>query len=158
MPSTDKGISKCFERGERLKSEKAIEALFREGKSFVAHPLRVVWLPVAQIPTRQPFLPPYPAQAAFTASKRVFKTAVLRNRIKRLMREAYRLHKHELYAFLREQDSGGIVVIFSFIGKSEPDFSEIEAGVIKMIRKFSGQWANFSQIEKASADQRTENH
>jgi ribonuclease P protein component len=73
---------------ERLKSRKQIDLLFQQGKSFSAFPLRVTF---RVEPSEAPGL-----QAGFTVSKRNFKRAVDRNRIKRLLREAYRLRKNEL--------------------------------------------------------------
>jgi ribonuclease P protein component len=76
-------------RSEKLKSRKRIEQLFASGKSFGLYPLRVLYL--------QPTEPEAPVlQCAFSVSTRHFKKAVHRNRIKRLLREAWRLQKNEL--------------------------------------------------------------
>lgn len=85
-------VSLSFDRTERLKSRKVIGALFKGGQSYVAYPLRVVWVPLGDETATE-----HPAQVAISVSKRAFKTAVARNRIKRQIREAYRLHKHEFY-------------------------------------------------------------
>ncbi len=85
-----------FQRGERLKSRKVIEQLFKGGQSFAQYPLRIVWIEMT--PTQRAF----PAQFALSVSKKKFKRAVHRNRIRRLVREAYRLHKHRLYQRLGE--------------------------------------------------------
>ena len=74
---------------ERLNRKKIIERMFAGGsRSFSLFPLRVVYLPV----------PDLEAQAAIlvSVSKRRFKRAVKRNRVKRQIREAYRLNKHLL--------------------------------------------------------------
>ncbi|APD07170.1 ribonuclease P [Flavobacteriaceae bacterium UJ101] len=72
---------------EKLKSKKSIERLFSEGKSFVQHPIRIVYIKNETSDINQ---------VAFSVSKRNFKLAVDRNRVKRLMREAYRLNKYDL--------------------------------------------------------------
>ena len=75
-------------KNERLKSRKLIEQLFKKGISFSIFPLRVVYLQTG-----------YNADAikvGFTVSTKYFKKAVDRNRIKRQMKEAYRLQKKEL--------------------------------------------------------------
>jgi ribonuclease P protein component len=74
-------------KSDKLKSTKAIEQLFKEGKSFSIFPFRVLYL---EAPASGPL------QTAFSVSKKHFKKAVDRNRIKRLMREAWRLQKNVL--------------------------------------------------------------
>ena len=73
------------------------------------------------------------AQVAISVPKKNFKTAVARNRLKRRIREAYRLHKHELYAKITNRR---IALMLMYIAKEELSYAEIEAGVKKMIRKF----------------------
>ena len=75
---------------ERLSWKRYIDLLFEKGQSFVAFPLRVVYLPMEE---------EMPARASFLVSvpKKRFKRAVKRNLIKRQVREAYRVRK---YAFL----------------------------------------------------------
>lgn len=72
---------------ERLCSRKALESLFSKGDpSLAAYPLRAVYMSVPEAGTRM----------MVSVSKRHFKQAVKRNRIKRQIREAFRLHKHLL--------------------------------------------------------------
>lgn len=114
-----------FKKEERLCSKKIIDKLFSEGKSFLAFPFKVVFL---QVPLKST----YPVQVGFSVGKRNFKRAVKRNLIKRKMREAYRLHKSELYQLTGEKQ---LAVFFIFIGKTIPDYSEVEMGIKKGIKK-----------------------
>lgn len=76
---------------ERIKSSKLIDELFSGGKSqsMAAFPLRVVWSIKEQDS-------PLTTQILVSVSKRHFKRAVKRNRVKRQIREAYRLNKEIL--------------------------------------------------------------
>lgn len=63
----------------------------------------------------------HPLQAGFAVSAKYFKKAVHRNKIKRLIREAYRLQKNELQQKLSE--TGRQIALFIiFTGKEIPDF------------------------------------
>lgn len=84
-----------FRKGEILRQKKLISRLFNEGSSFYIYPFRVFWLSI-------PLESPYPAQVMVSVGKKSFKHAVDRNRIKRQVRESYRLQKHELYHFLND--------------------------------------------------------
>lgn len=124
----DTPVSFTFDRNERLKSRKTIAGLFKNGRSYVAYPLRVVWsFTLAGEQGR--------ATVAISVSKRTFKTAVQRNRIKRQIREAYRLHKQAFYEHL-ETSQQHVSLMLIYVAKEPLPYAEIEAGVKKMIRKF----------------------
>ncbi len=83
-----------FKKTERLCSEKLIRKLFSGDSSFFTYPFKVIWV---YVDDNDKFEGEYPAKVLFTVSKKRFKLAVQRNRVKRLMREAYRKNKHLLY-------------------------------------------------------------
>lgn len=107
-------MDQSFKKEEKLKSEKLIEKLFSEGKSVAAYPLRLVYLKTV-------FDTPIQIKTGVSVSKRNFKKAVDRNRIKRLMREAYRLNKSNYLSNITEQYAFMIL----YIGKSDTDFKTI---------------------------------
>jgi ribonuclease P protein component len=121
-----------FSKQERLKSEKLISRLFKEGKSYMAYPVRVVWMPV------EPSLDfPSSAQIAISVPKKVFKTAVSRNKIKRQIREAWRVKKHLFYENIQAKDLN-IVMMLVYVAKEQVAFQDIESGIKKVLRKFEG--------------------
>ena len=84
-------------KAERLSRQKVIDSLFAGGAtSFSVFPLRVVYQPSDALE----------AQAAIlvSVSKRRFKRAVKRNRVKRQIREAYRLNKSLLLPALAAKE------------------------------------------------------
>ena len=105
-----------LKKDDKLKSRKTIEQLFKEGKSFSNFPFRVLWkfneTSAASL------------QTGFAASSKHFKKAVDRNRIKRLMREAYRLQKTDLHNQLKQQQKS-IAVFFIYVGKELPEYNFI---------------------------------
>lgn len=122
-----------FSKAERLKSRKLIAELFKGGHSYLAYPFRVVWLPLPAAISSGASV-----QVAFTAPKRTFKTAVARNRIKRLCRESYRIHKSELYVKLQAENQQ-IGLLLMYVAKTELPFAEVVAGIKKALRKFPGE-------------------
>lgn len=90
-----------FKKVEHICSKKQIDALFTKGgsKAMTAYPVRVVYRLYDQ-----PETPPQPhAQVLISVPKKYFKRAVKRNRVKRQIREAYRLQKQVLLTKLPAQ-------------------------------------------------------
>jgi ribonuclease P protein component len=116
-----------FHKDERISGLKSFEILTKNGSSFFAHPFRITWM-------KSDIVQEFPARIAFGVPKRNFKSAVKRNRIKRLLREAYRKNKHELYAAL-ELKSVKIVVMFIYTGKDVPSYSETEGKIILSLHR-----------------------
>ena len=113
-----------FPKEEKLKSEKQIQAIFEKGSSITAFPLKMVYLESSNASAK--------IQVAVTVSKKKFKNAVHRNRIKRLLRESYRLHKHLIF----NKIEGSYACMFLYLGKEMPSYSEIEGSMIKILEKF----------------------
>ena len=86
-----------FTKQERLTGKTAIDCLFSSGKSFFYYPFRITYL-IKEEGTKQE----YPCRVLMNVPKRLHKTAVARNFIKRRIKEAYRLQKNDFYAELGE--------------------------------------------------------
>lgn len=101
-------------REERLKSRKQIELLFQKASSFNSGFLKVYHQLESDAAAAS-------LQFGVGVSKRHFKKAVHRNRIKRLMREAWRLNNTALKEQMQNQTKL-LSVFFIFTGKELPDY------------------------------------
>jgi len=115
-------MSQRFPKTEKLKSRKTIALLFSEGKSVTKFPLKLLYIP---------FEEKGKTQAAFAVPKRNFKLAVSRNRIKRQMRDAYRLNKQPLL----NNNSTKFALLFLYLGKDKMGFTKIEASAKALLKK-----------------------
>jgi ribonuclease P protein component len=112
-------VAKQFTLGknERLKSRKSIEQLFSEGKKITVAPFKILYI-LTRSSQHSSLL------FGTGVSAKNFKKAVDRNRVKRLMREAYRLQKKNL----QEKIKAGNIhlnVFFIYTGKELPEYDEI---------------------------------
>lgn len=127
-------VTYTFKKSERLSGKTLINNLFTKGNRVVTQfPFRILWQAVKQQEKSQ-----YPARIMISVSKRNFKSAVNRNRIKRQIRELYRLRKHRLYAGLQEQ---GIHIVFSisYRGKEELEHAMMATAFDKLLNKLLQQ-------------------
>lgn len=118
--------SYSFGKAEKLKSRKRIDALFSSGRPFHVSGIKVMWLPA---PGNT--LP----QVGVTVSSRHFKKATDRNRIKRLLRETYRLQKEILCAQRVNQSSCD--VFFIYTGKELPDYAALYKSMTLALKKLA---------------------
>lgn len=118
-----------FKKAERLKSLKVIGGLFKDGQSFGVYPLRLFW-------SAQPLEPgAAPVQFTVSVAKKNFKSAVARNRIKRKVREAWRLNKHRLYRKL-EGNPQQYACMVLYVAKEDLPSTQIEKAMQTMIHLF----------------------
>ncbi|HMO34223.1 MAG TPA: ribonuclease P protein component [Lacibacter sp.] len=99
---------------ERIKSRKRMEQLFREGRALQVPPLRASYILL-----EEPVL-----QFGVGVGTRHFKKAVDRNRIKRLLREAYRLQKQPLQEALQKTNRG-LALFVMYTGRELPDYHRV---------------------------------
>ena len=118
-----------FTKAERISFQREIDFLFNEGTSFAVYPLRVVYVekhPASGVP----------AAILISVPKKRFKRAVKRNRLKRLIRETYRLNKNALWESLHLSGKG-LLIAFVYIGNELCDFSILNTSMKKIIAKLA---------------------
>ncbi|HEX8277049.1 MAG TPA: ribonuclease P protein component [Segetibacter sp.] len=106
-----------YNKEEKLKSRKLIEYLFSKGKSISAFPVKVLYRFIEDDTSVS-------LQAGVTTSSRNFRKATERNRVKRILREAYRLQKLTLQQQLKEKNRS-LALFFIYTGKELPVFAEV---------------------------------
>ncbi len=122
-----------FPKEEHLCRKKLIDELFgKQGSSFGVYPLRIVWLK-SEGPTAAP------PQVLISVSKRGFKRAVDRNRLKRLIREAYRLNKYRLLEHPGGHSVGVLGIIYT--GKEKSALALVEKKLISAFHRLLGTTA-----------------
>jgi len=106
----------------RIKRKKIFERLVAEGRSAFVYPFKAVYLPM-ELPE------PVPWQVGFAVSKRRFRKAVRRNRVKRLMRESFRLHQQVLH------DLPPMALLLIYVAREELSFAEMMESMRKVLEK-----------------------
>jgi len=122
---TSPDLHSCrFYRHERLKQKKSIQLLFAEGNTKKFFPLALYFLQYE--PEKFPF-----HKLLVSVPKKHFKRSVVRNKIKRRIREAYRQHKHLMY-----NKMGGLPFLlgYVYISKNVQSYKSIEEQVINSIQ------------------------
>lgn len=108
-----------------------MDQLFTAGKSVSVFPVKAIF-------NETDAALDFPVKAGVGVSSRNFKKAVDRNRIKRLLREAYRLNKQPLLDFATANDKK-IAVFFLFVDKTLPDFATLQNKMPVLIDKLIKQ-------------------
>lgn len=109
-----------FPKSSRLTGKKEISLLFNKGKSSLTFPFRILTLPLEERHSR----------VLFSVPSRNFKRAVDRNRIKRMMREAYRLNRHRA-------GSASVIIAYIYISKEILPYSVIQEKMIATLCNLS---------------------
>ena len=110
-----------FKKKERLSSKILIDDLFEKGKKFKSYPFIATYL--AQDSTESHW--DSKVRVVITVPKRKVKFANKRNRVRRQIKEAYRLNKPEFYAQLEDRNTN-LALFLIYIGKEKEDYSFID--------------------------------
>lgn len=129
MPSSQRNT---FKKSERLCSRILMERLFQgENKSVSSYPLRAVFLPVETTAQQG-------VSVLVSVPKKRFHDAVDRNRVKRQIREAYRMHKHELVE-LMEMRGEGLLLAIVYVSAKIEDTLYVEKRLARLLDKIAAE-------------------
>ena len=131
-------MDNTFKKSERLNSQLIIDKLFAGGNaSMAAFPLRAVFMRLTKDEyDKADALPP--VSVLISVPKKRFRHAVDRNRVKRLVRETYRTHKHMLWTPL-EGKGYHVIVAFVCITDTLPSFRLVKKSMVKILTRISEQ-------------------
>lgn len=116
-----------FPKSEKLTSVKLFDKLFESGNAINKFPFKLLWIKI--IPEKKT-----PVKVAFAVSSRKIKSAVKRNRMKRLMRESYRLNKQQLIDVCNKKPTG-IAMVFLYNGNELIPYSETREKIILLLHR-----------------------
>ncbi len=123
--NNEKTPSFSFPKKEKLKSRKQIETLFATGRSVNHFPLKLIFLKTA-------FSDGAATKTMVVVPKKNIKSAVKRNRVKRLLREAYRLNRQHTFNNIE----GNFALAILYLGKEMPDYQLISHKMVGLLQKF----------------------
>ena len=109
-------MEQSLNKSNSLKSKIVISQIFKEKKGFINYPIRISYIETHLNK---------PAQLVFSVPKRKFKRAVDRNKIKRLIREAYRTNQSDFITNLTNKKKS-LAIYIGFVGNEMPSYSVIE--------------------------------
>ena len=129
-----------FKKEERLTNKQTIEKLFESGKSVNAPAFKLIWS--NRLDSK------FPAQILISVPKKTFSSAVIRNRIKRRIREAYRKNKHSLYEILNNKHLS-IAMALVYTAKQELTYSDIEKNMLVSLQKLAAKYEQLQSRQPA---------
>lgn len=124
-----------FGKHERLTHRKVIDTLFQKGTSYKQFPLLFIVLP-------HPHPGDEPVESVIIASKRNFRKAVDRNRVKRVLREGWRLNKNAVREAAKTENIR-LAIAIVYIGKKLPQFEDINAKICELKERLIEDIPNF---------------
>lgn len=123
-----------FSKSESLRHKRLFETLFDGGTKHFSHPLMVVWKKIEQVDAA-------PLQVGFSVPKKHYKKAVKRNLIKRRLREAYRLQKHDLY-MIAEARELRLAILFVVVKTDNISFDDLSLKMMLLLRNIASKISN----------------
>lgn len=131
LPEEDSLTSLSFKKKERITSKTLLQNIIVKGTSLFIYPIKcyALFVPVKDGNECN--------QIAISVPKRNFKNAVDRNRIKRIIRESYRLNNKQVLLPSTSVATNKVALLFVYVGKVIPDFKLVERVMVDLLKKIS---------------------
>lgn len=117
-------MNEKFPSSEKLKSKTLIDRLFIEGKSLKKYPVKLIFLPIDDPEAAS-------HKTGVSVPKRIFKKAVERNYLKRLMREAFRKNKYLVESNLAHK----YALMFIYTSREKIHYQQMSASISEILHK-----------------------
>jgi len=128
-PAADNQLKNTFPKRDKLKSSLEIEQLYRENRFIVSYPLKCYYSFSDIIENKSNL------RVAFSVPKKTFKLAIDRNKLKRRMREAYRVHYKTVFETLINDKEKQLKLFFIYIGKEILESEIVEKNMRVVLQK-----------------------
>ena len=122
-----------FQKENKIQSRLEIESLYEKGSKLKAFPIKLIYLLEPESGSK--------LKSAFAVPKRSFKLAVNRNKIKRRMREAFRLNK----GIIEDKFEDRLLLMFVVQGSESPSFQEIQDKIILLLQRLKERELSVSE-------------
>ena len=116
-----------FPKNERLSLKKNIDSLFESGQSFGSYPLRIIYLPYTENQKSESGV-----SVLISVPKKRIRHSITRNRIKRLIRESYRVNKSEIFTHYKSKEQL-LHIAFIYQSNAITMYADIEKAVKKAL-------------------------
>jgi ribonuclease P protein component len=123
-----------FRKNEKLCLKKQINRLFSEGRWLRSPHFRFLYLEIYEdLPSQ--------AQVMFSVPKKLHRTSVARNLLKRRMRESYRVQKNQLYQTLTTTEKK-VIMAFIYSTEDKVDFRTIDKEITNLLAQLNSRINN----------------
>jgi len=123
-----KSIKLTLNKSQRIKKKRIFDELFKSGFSKTKHPVRIVWIETDLVEANS-------LQTAYVVPKRLFKSAAIRNLLKRRIKEAFRINQQEVLDLLNENKKQ-YAILFMYSSNKQSDYLNIEKSVKHLLSQF----------------------
>lgn len=140
-----------FSKKERICARSSVSELFEKGESLFSFPFKCVY----QINDTSEELSSrgIVVRIMVSVGKRYHKRAVKRNRVKRLIREGYRLNKGYAKELLSPYLDGKVLdICYIYTSKQEEDYKTVENGIRKSFEKVEAIFKKNSNSDTVATD------